>query len=120
MSKEIPIEENPIVTVNANGYGGAVFVRRERCVMHDDVMVIEVLEDKIDLNFLKYQLQNAIEQGDFEYEAKLYSRVKELCIEIPVTQEGEFDVSLAISYIIEYSKRKIWIYTLDNKTLITF
>lgn len=92
--KDIPIEDNPIITVNANGYVGAVFVRRERCVIHDDVMVIEVLDGKIDLNFLKYQLQNAIEQGDYEYEAKLYSRVKELCIEIPVTEMDEFDIQL--------------------------
>lgn len=88
------IETNPIITVNANGYVGAVFVRRDRCFIHDDVMVLEVLDESLDMNFLKYQLQNAIANGNFEYEAKLYSRVKELSIEIPITTTGEFDIAL--------------------------
>ena len=87
----IPIEEAPIVTVNANGYVGAVFVRRERCVIHDDVMTIMPLRSDIDLDYLAIQLRGAIAEGNFEYEAKLYSRVKELSINIPGSSDG-FDL----------------------------
>lgn len=84
----IPIEEKPIVTVNANGYVGAVFVRRERCVIHDDVMIIMPLRKDVDLDYLAIQLRGAIAEGNFEYEAKLYSRVKELEITIPSSSNG--------------------------------
>jgi type I restriction enzyme M protein len=87
----IPIEESPIVTVNANGYVGAVFVRRERCVIHDDVMIIVSLREDIDIDYLAIQLRGAIAEGNFEYEAKLYSRVKELSIDIPDSPTG-FDL----------------------------
>ncbi len=82
-SQNIPIETEPIVTVNANGYVGAVFVRREPCVIHDDVMIIIPTRDDIDFDFLAQQLRSAIAEGNFEYEAKLYSRVKELEVKIP-------------------------------------
>ncbi|MHB1285595.1 MAG: N-6 DNA methylase [Leptospirales bacterium] len=87
----IPIEKESIVTVNANGYVGAVFVRRERCVIHDDVMIIMPLREDIDLDYLAIQLRGAITEGNFEYEAKLYSRVKELGITIPSSPDG-FDL----------------------------
>lgn len=85
---DIPIESKPIVTVNANGYVGAVFVRRDTCVIHDDVMIVEVLRDDIDLDYLALQLEGAIAGGNFEYEAKLYNRVKELEVKIPTIGQG--------------------------------
>ena len=91
LSAGIPIETKPIVTVNANGYVGATFVRREECIIHDDVMIIEVLDNQIDLDYLRYKLRSAIAEGNYEYEAKLYSRVADLSIEIPVINKG-FDV----------------------------
>lgn len=91
-SRNIPIETRPIVTVNANGYVGAVFVRREPCVIHDDVMIIIPTRNDIDLDFLAQQLRSAIAEGNFEYEAKLYSRVKELRVKIPLDDfTGGFD-----------------------------
>jgi len=72
----IPIENSPIITVNANGFVGAVFLRDERCIIHDDVMIIEVRSADFDLNYLVYALRAAIAEGNYEYEAKLYSRVK--------------------------------------------
>jgi len=80
----IPIETGRIVTVNANGFVGAVFVRKERCIIHDDVMIIEIVCNSIDHEYLRHKLRAAITEGNFEYEAKLYSRVKDLCVEIPV------------------------------------
>lgn len=56
-------------------------------------MIIDVLCDKIDLNYLKFTLENTISEGNFEYEAKLYSRVKELFVSIPIEQNKEFDVN---------------------------
>lgn len=93
-SNGIPIEDKPIITVNANGYVGAVFVRSERCVIHDDVMILEVLRNDISLDFLMYQLEGAIAAGNFEYEAKLYGRVKELSIKIPKLGDGGYDLDL--------------------------
>ncbi|RTN60424.1 N-6 DNA methylase [Enterobacter ludwigii] len=91
---DIPIEENPIVTVNANGYVGAVFVRVEKCVIHDDVMIIEIIHPSIDHEFLAYQLQGAIAEGNFEYEAKLYGRVKDLAIKLPRHTDDTFDINI--------------------------
>lgn len=93
-SQSIPIETDPIITVNANGYVGAVFVRDERCVIHDDVMIIEVKRVDIDLEYLAYQLQESIASGNFEYEAKLYNRVKELSVIMPLGSADVFDIKL--------------------------
>jgi type I restriction enzyme M protein len=82
-SQGIPIETGPIVTVNANGFVGATFVRRERCIIHDDVMVIEVLAADVDPEYLEIALRSAIAAGNYEYEAKLYSRVQQLSVDIP-------------------------------------
>ena len=87
----IPVEEDPIVTINANGFVGACFVRRERCIIHDDVMVVEVIDKNIDLDYLAQVLPSTIFSGNFEYEAKLYNRVKTLEIDIPITDSG-FDL----------------------------
>lgn len=93
-AESIPIERGTIITVNANGYVGAVFVRSEKCVIHDDVMILEVMRDDLDPEFLAYQLEGAIADGNFEYEAKLYGRVKELAVDIPLLANGEFDLPL--------------------------
>ncbi len=87
----IPIEENPIVTINANGFVGACFVRRERCIIHDDVMIVEVINKHIDLDYLAQVLPSAIFSGNFEYEAKLYNRVKTLEVAIPSIDGANFD-----------------------------
>lgn len=97
-ANKIPIEspENPIITVNANGYVGAVFVRREKCVIHDDVMVLELIGDRndIDLDYAAIQLRSAIAAGNFEYEAKLYSRAGDLEIAFPKGEGDKFDIGV--------------------------
>lgn len=93
-AEDIPIEDGTIITVNANGYVGAVFVRSEKCVIHDDVMILEVMREDLDPEFLAYQLEGAIADGNFEYEAKLYGRVKELAVDIPLLANGKFDLGL--------------------------
>lgn len=92
-TKGIPIENKDessrgIITVNANGYVGAVFVRTAPCVIHDDVMIIEVLRSDMDLEYVAAQLRSSIAGGSFEYEAKLYSRVGSLTIDVPTSDSG--------------------------------
>ncbi len=90
----VTIENKPIITVNANGYVGAVFVRHEKCVIHDDVMIVELKREDIDIDYVAYQLEGSIAEGNYEYEAKLYSRVGELEIAIPTksNQDDTFDL----------------------------
>jgi len=97
-NKEIPIETKPIITVNANGYVGAVFVRNEPCVIHDDVTIIELSRDDIHLDYLAYALESAIANGNFDYEAKLYNRVKALAVRIPQHTDGTFDYAMQEKY----------------------
>lgn len=92
--KKGDIEKKPIVTVNANGASvGKVYVRRDRCGITDDVIIVEVKQPQIDLDYLAIALRAAVYKGGFLYEAKLFAtRVKELQVEIPVSQKGDFDV----------------------------
>lgn len=99
----IPIETNPIITVNANGYVGACFVRREKCIIHDDVMIIELLSKEIDIDYLMQELRTSIAGGNFEYEAKLYSRVKELEINLPF-KDGHPDLERQKAYSEAYKQ----------------
>lgn len=96
--KGIHIESasNPIVTVMANGASavGLVFVRRERCVLTDDVIAVDIKSGDIDADFLAIQLRAEIERQDFVYEAKLFKgRVRGLSVQIPVhDNDGGFDI----------------------------
>lgn len=92
LDNRIPIEKGDIVTVNANGYVGATFHRHEECIIHDDVMVVEVLSPSVDLDYLVFSLKAAIAEGDYEYEAKLYSRVSKLSLQFPVDDHDRLDV----------------------------
>lgn len=88
------IEEKPIVTVNANGASvGKVYVRDQVCAITDDVIIIDVLSEDIDHDFLAFQLRSVVAAGGFLYEAKLFvARVKELQVELPVKPDGTFDL----------------------------
>ncbi|AUH65247.1 restriction endonuclease subunit S [Paracoccus zhejiangensis] len=88
------IEEKPIVTVNANGASvGKVYVRDQVCAITDDVIIIDVLNDSIDLDFLAIQLRSAVAAGGYLYEAKLFvARVKELTVSLPIKQDGTLDI----------------------------
>jgi hypothetical protein len=90
--------EKPIITINANGAVGFCFVRRDRCIIHDDVMVAEVLSEKLDLDYVQLALRKAIVAGNYEYEAKLYNRVKDLEIEVPaVGSEPDLERQISIA-----------------------
>ena len=93
-TKEGHVEMAPIVTVNANGASvGRVYVRRERCGITDDVIIVDVVDDTITHDYLAVALQAAVDKGGFLYEAKLFTaRVKDLQVDIPVGAGGAFDV----------------------------
>ncbi|OJF93654.1 N-6 DNA methylase [Pararhizobium antarcticum] len=88
------IEDKPIVTVNANGASvGKVYVRDEICGITDDVIIIDVLDVLIDLDFLAVQLRSAVAAGGFLYEAKLFvARVKGLTVSLPIRSDGSLDI----------------------------
>jgi len=86
-AKNIPIETKPLVTIMANGAKavGRVFVRRERCAITDDVIIVEPKSPRIDLDFLAIKLRSEIARHNFVYEAKLFKgRVQELSVDIPI------------------------------------
>ncbi|MFB9882072.1 N-6 DNA methylase [Planobispora siamensis] len=115
--KGYPPEPFPSVTVMATGASavGTVFYREADCVMTDDVVIVqpwsiergaEWLDDAIrnggpveppssdiDLGYLAVALSQTIAQGGYLYEAKLYTRrVRQLEIEVPITETGEPDL----------------------------
>lgn len=90
-----PIESAPSVTVNANGASvGKVFVRPFDCLLTDDVIAVQPVDGiDIDLDYLSVALQSAVTAGGFLYEAKLFtSRLKELSVNIPLDDDGAFDL----------------------------
>ncbi|UQR61581.1 N-6 DNA methylase [Bradyrhizobium sp. C-145] len=93
--KKGDVEKKPIVTVNANGASvGKVFVRRDRCGITDDVIIVDVKDPGIDLDYLAVALRAAVYKGGFLYEAKLFTtRVRELEVEVPVDGNDELDVA---------------------------
>jgi type I restriction enzyme M protein len=94
-SAAYPIESVPSVTVNANGASvGKVFVRPVDCLLTDDVIAVLPANAKdFDLDYLSIALQNAVTAGGFLYEAKLFAtRVKELEIQVPITESGSIDL----------------------------
>jgi type I restriction enzyme M protein len=94
---KIPIESKrkSLVTVVANGAKavGKVFVRREKCVLTDDVIAVEVKNEKLDPDYIAAELRRAIARGNFIYEAKLFlGRVTQLTAAVPVKPDGSFDL----------------------------
>ncbi len=86
----IPIENlgkgpKGVLTINSNGSVGVVFVRKQPCVIHDDVTIVEINRPDIDIEYLATQLRSSVAEGNFEYEAKLYAgRMKDLTVVIPI------------------------------------
>lgn len=83
-----------ILTVGATGAVGAVHLRDEELwYLHDDALAIEIIADDIDPQYCRFALQEAINQAQFAYSAKLYQkRLSSLKVEFPVHQNGDFDL----------------------------
>lgn len=91
--ENVGTEQKGVLTINSNGSVGMVFVRYQKCAIHDDVTVVEVNCDDIDMEYLATQLRSSISEGNYEYEAKLYSgRMKELSVVIPIDEDKKYDL----------------------------
>nr|WP_294564228.1 N-6 DNA methylase [uncultured Rhodopila sp.] len=65
-TKKGAIEKQAIVTVNANGASvGKVYVRRDRCGITDDVIIVEINYPTIDHDYLAVALRAAVDRGGF-------------------------------------------------------
>ena len=60
-------------------------------------MIVELVSTELDFDFVEGALRRAIVAGNFEYEAKLYNRVKDLEIEVPATDSKKPDLERQIS-----------------------
>lgn len=103
------------LTINANGSVGKVFLRDGTFYLHDDVNILTILDENIIYEYLVYELQNKIEKlGYNKWTKKLYRTelLQEVYVEIPVTENGQFDVEkqkeIAHKYNkLEYIKREL-------------
>ena len=89
--------DHPVVTVSANGSVGAVFARAEKCLLTDDLIVVEPMHDDIDIGYLAIAIRRAIAGKGYGYEAKLFqTRVKKLVVRLPMKDKAKniFDVEL--------------------------
>jgi type I restriction enzyme M protein len=99
VKKGITIEDpkKTIITIAANGYVGTVFTRREKCMITDDLIAVEVLDSSIDPNYLAAELRRQIAAGGYSYEAKLFKgRVLQLKANIPIDSKGNFDLNAQV------------------------
>lgn len=91
--EKIRPEPARVVTVNADGSVGKVFVREAGVVLNDGIVAVEVLAQGLSLDYLAIALQRAVDAGGFSYTAKLgLQRIQELTIDVPVTETDEFDL----------------------------
>jgi type I restriction enzyme M protein len=118
--KNIPIYEKSLITVNANGSVGGVFLRTEpKYTVHDDVIAIDVTSPKIHPLYAVYAIRESVARARFRYDAKLYmKRLSPLKIRVPIDANGEIDVqqqqALAAQYErLEMLKRSIQKFATD-------
>lgn len=85
----------PVVTIAANGSVGTVFTRAERCMLTDDLIIVEPIHKDIDIGYLAIAIRKVIAGKGFAYEAKLFKgRVEQLVIDLPMAKGDQFDVAL--------------------------
>jgi len=102
----ITIYAAPLITVNANGSVGDVFLRTEpRYVIHDDVIGIDVVSGDIDPLYAVYAIRESVAKARFRWDAKLYlKRLRPLTIRIPVDQNRAFDVQQQQALATQYER----------------
>jgi type I restriction enzyme M protein len=72
---------------------GKVLVSDQRCILTDDVIVVNALDSSVDLQFLAFQLRREVAAGAFLYEAKLFAeRVREVDVDLSVKPDGSLDL----------------------------
>lgn len=104
--KRIPVYEEPMITVNANGSVGGTFLRTEKkYTVHDDVTAIKVKDERLYLPYIVYAIREAIAKAHFRYDAKLYlKRLKPLRIRVPLNVDDIPDLETQKDLAIQYDR----------------
>ncbi len=95
------------LTVNADGSVGKVFIREGEFYLNDVVNIIKILNKKILYQYLLYELQNKIDiLGYGKWDKKLYKTElkQEISVEIPIDENGEFDLEKQKEIAEKYAK----------------
>jgi len=95
------------LTVNADGSVGKVFIRDGEFYLNDVVNIIKIINKKILYEYLLYELQNKIDiLGYGKWDKKLYKTElkQEISVEIPIDENGEFDLKKQKEIAEKYSK----------------
>ncbi len=84
-------------------------MRREyKWFLHDDALAIEVIDENLKPEYVRYALQAAIDVARFDYTAKLYTeRLRALEIRVPVDISGNFDRNMQENIAQAYQRKEI-------------
>jgi len=101
-----PLYTEPLITINADGSVGDVFMRREsEYTIIDVVNIIKIINEKLDQDYIMYAIKEAIAKAGFTYQAKLYiKRLKTLNIRVPINKKKELDLDLQKQLAQKYEK----------------
>jgi len=95
------------LTINADGSVGKVFIREGEFYLNDVVNIVKILNKKILYEYLLYELQNKIDiLGYGKWDKKLYKTElkQEISVEIPIDENGEFDLKKQREIAEKYNK----------------
>jgi hypothetical protein len=97
-----------LLTWNKDGSSGIVFYRREEFVPYEKVKLLRIkdkYENNLDYIFLKHTLQVALLSFEFAFNFKCsMQRVLDIFIEIPIKENGEFDLNKQKEIADKYKK----------------
>ena len=84
------------LTWNRNGSVGYFFVRRSKFATNEDHRALIVKPEyskHLDLNYLRYMLQNTAKKLGYNFSNKLgKEKIAKIIIQIPITNDGKFDI----------------------------
>jgi restriction endonuclease S subunit len=85
-----------VLTWNKDGSSGIVFYRKEEFVPYEKVKLLEIKDQfnsQLDYTFLKYVIENKLLSLGFGFNFKCsMQRVLEVSIDIPIKENGKFDL----------------------------
>ena len=98
IKEKLVVFTKPAVLFNLDGSVGKCFIKRDKKYSFIDVVAaIRPLHDAIDLDYLKFKLEEAILKTGATYQTKLYfNKMKsfDIKIKIPCNQDGTFNLEL--------------------------
>jgi hypothetical protein len=97
-----------VLTWNKDGSAGNVFYRKNKFVPYEKVKMLEIkseFEDFLDYKFLKYVIENKLMSFGFDFGFKCsMERVLKVSIEVPINEDGNFDLNEQIKLGEKYEK----------------